>query len=136
MLHRRCPQASDFRPSGSIIIILNSFRTVCYRSSRYFYVWLSDRDPLGIHCISRFVVVFFLVLEFGSYLKILNRKKVQNAECQLFKNKRLRYMAQTCCGLVFWHRICKIGTGRARIGARCSQLKCMPSLFPTFRDTT
>jgi hypothetical protein len=42
-------------------------------------------------------------------------------------------MVQICYALVFWHHICKKGREMARTGARCSQSKCMPSLYPTIR---
>ena len=70
-------------------------------------------------CISSFAVLLFFVFEIGSNLKILFQKSQNAAFISIIfqKKKHLRYMAQICYELLFWHHICKIRREVARRSA-------------------
>ena len=81
-----------------------------------------DGNIMVYKCISRFVVVLFLVLKIRSYLKILRVKKNRQHDISKYiKIKRITYEVQICYGRVFWHHIYKTRRKMARTGVRCSR---------------
>ena len=102
-----------------------------YRSSHYFYGCVCCASFYGsvqANASQALVYSFFSLLSLAAILRSCFRE-VKTCQNTVFMSiiKNLRYKAQICYGLEFWHHIYKTGREMARTGARCSQLKYMPS---------